>query len=201
MSVKPWFLMIPLICCLVLKAPTPCARADIYGFEDKDGVLHLSNVPVDTRYRLIQKETTKRVRESLYESRRKRYDAMIGQVARKSGLDPDLIRAVVDVESRFDPEAVSVKGAMGLMQLMPETAQGLGVKDPFNPLQNLEGGAEYLRMLLEKYAGQLTLALAAYNAGEKAVDLYQEIPPYPETQDYVRKVMRLYEKATSGRQH
>ena len=175
----------------------PCVlsvQGDIYSFKDENGVIHVSNVPVDTRYRFKQKEKTRKIQDSLYETRRKRYDSLIKKIAREKGLDPDLLRAVVEVESYYDPNAVSSKGAMGLMQLMPETARELGVINPFDPDDNLKGGAQYLRMLIKKYVDQLPLALAAYNAGETAVDRYKKIPPYPETQNYVRKVLEKYNK-------
>ena len=109
------------------------------------------------------------------------------------GLDPRLVAAVVQVESAFDGKAVSRKGAIGLMQLMPETAAVLAVDDPYDPDQNLRGGTAYLRRLLDRYDGRLELALAAYNAGPEAVDRYGGIPPYAETRDYVRRVLRLYQ--------
>jgi len=108
------------------------------------------------------------------------------------GLDPRLVAAVVQVESAFDHTAVSRKGAMGLMQLMPATAAGLAVDDPWDPDQNLRGGTAYLRRLLDRYDGHLELALAAYNAGPEAVDRYGGIPPYQETRNYVRRVLRLF---------
>ena len=177
----------------------PPAKGDIYSFKDENGVVHISNVPVDTRYRFKQKEKKIKIQDSLYEIRRKRYDSLIKKIAQEKGLDPDLLGAVVEVESYYDPDAVSSKGAMGLMQLMPETARKLGVVNPFHPNENLKGGAEYLRMLIDKYVGQLSLALAAYNAGESAVDRYQKLPPFPETQNYVRKVLEKYNKKKATR--
>jgi len=180
----------------------PCVlsvQGDIYSFKDENGVVHVSNVPVDTRYRFKQKEKIRKIQDSLYEIRRKRYDSLIKKIAKEKGLDPDLLRAVVEVESYYDPNAVSSKGAMGLMQLMPETARELGVVNPFDPDDNLKGGAQYLRRLIEKYVDRLPLALAAYNAGETAVDRYQKIPPYPETQNYVRKVLEKYNKKKATR--
>jgi len=115
--------------------------------------------------------------------------AMAIAAARRHSLDPDLVQAVVAVESGFRPDAVSPKGAQGLMQLMPYTARALGVKDTFDPAANLDGGTRYLRALLARYNGDVSRALAAYNAGEGAVARHGGVPPYPETLAYVRKVL------------
>jgi soluble lytic murein transglycosylase-like protein len=114
--------------------------------------------------------------------------------ARRHKLDPALVLALVQVESAFQPRAVSPKGARGLTQLMPGTARELGVKDAFDPEQNLDGGARYLRQLLTRYGGDLKRALAAYNAGPGAVDRHQGVPPYRETRQYVRRVLEKYKK-------
>ncbi len=117
--------------------------------------------------------------------------ALVERVAAKYGLDPGLLRAVVQVESDFDPGAVSSAGAMGLMQLMPDTAGLLGVRNPFDPLENLEGGARYLKSMIDRFHGDLKLALAAYNAGPGAVDYHGGVPPYRETLSYLRKINRI----------
>jgi soluble lytic murein transglycosylase-like protein len=123
------------------------------------------------------------------------YDRMVNKIARTYGLESALLHAVITVESRYSPTAVSKKGAAGLMQLMPETAKRYGVADPLDPLQNLRGGARYLRYLLKKYNNDRNLALAAYNAGEASVAKYgNRIPPYPETTNYVPRVMGYYRK-------
>jgi soluble lytic murein transglycosylase-like protein len=119
---------------------------------------------------------------------------LAAQAARRHGLDPDLVLAVVAVESGFRPEAVSPKGARGLMQLMPGTAASLGVEDAFDPEQNLDGGTRHLGQLLARYRGDLARALAAYNAGEGAVQRHGGVPPYGETRAYVRKVLGRYGK-------
>ena len=121
-----------------------------------------------------------------------RYQKIINGSARRHEVDPLLVGAVIRHESGFLPTAVSKTGAMGLMQLMPETAKSLGVTNAFDPQQNVEGGTKLLRGLLDRYHGQLDLALAAYNAGTGAVDKYGGIPPFPETQAYVRNVMETY---------
>ena len=116
-----------------------------------------------------------------------------GDIAREHGVPPKLVNSIIQVESNGDSKALSPKGAMGLMQLMPETAKAYQVSDPFDPLANIRGGAQYLRNLLSEFSGDLSLALAAYNAGPGAVRRYQAIPPYPETQEFVRKVKDGYQ--------
>ena len=118
--------------------------------------------------------------------------SMIDKVAQKHGVDEKLVRALVRQESGFNPKATSHCGAMGLMQLMPATAKGLGVTDPYNPVQNVEGGVKYLKSMLNKYNGNVILALAAYNAGPGAVDKYDGVPPYGETQNYVKSILANY---------
>jgi Transglycosylase SLT domain len=177
----------------------PAARGDIYWFQDEYGVVHISNVPVDERFRFKEREAKREASTTLPERDGRGYDALIKKVARAEGLDADLLRAVVETESNYDPEAVSAKGAQGLMQLMPDTARGMGVTDPFHPVENLEAGARHLRRLIEKYGGQLGLALSAYNAGETTVDSYKGIPPFAETRDYVEKVLKAYGRAVEER--
>jgi soluble lytic murein transglycosylase-like protein len=124
--------------------------------------------------------------------------AAVDQVAAQQALPPELVRSVVKSESNYNPNAVSPKGARGLMQLVPATARRFGVDDQSNPVQNLQGGARYLKYLLDLYQGNQTLALAAYNAGEQSVARYGGVPPYPETQKYVAAVkQRIAPKATS----
>jgi len=121
------------------------------------------------------------------------YNKYIERVARQYSLDPNIIKAIIKIESNFDPKAVSRKGAMGLMQLMPQTALGLGVSNPFDPAQNIQGGAKYFKKLMNMFNGNIKLALAGYNAGENAVIKYgYKIPPYNETENYVEKVLYHY---------
>ncbi len=127
-------------------------------------------------------------------------ERLVEQAADRHKMDAVLIRAVVAAESAWDPRAVSRKGAVGLMQLMPDRARQLGVSDPFDPEQNLDAGVRHLRELLERYDGNLELALAAYNAGPGAVDRYGRVPNIPETVDYVRKITEAYFHPDSGRQ-
>jgi soluble lytic murein transglycosylase-like protein len=120
-----------------------------------------------------------------------RFDTLIKEASRREGIDPALVKAVVQAESAFDPGAVSTAGAKGLMQLTDATARSLGVADSFDPIQNVAGGVKYLKQLLGRYGGDTTRALAAYNAGPGAVDSFGGIPPYAETQGYVQKVLHL----------
>lgn len=118
--------------------------------------------------------------------------SMISQIAQKHGVDEKLVKAVIKQESGFNPKAKSHCGAMGLMQLMPATAKTLGLSDPYNPVQNVDGGVRHLKWLLSKYHGNVILALAAYNAGSGAVDKYDGVPPYAETQNYVKSILANY---------
>jgi len=184
---------------LPLRTGGSSAWSDIYSFQDEKGVTHFTNVPIDGRFRFLMKEKKIKKRKALYEKDRNGYDDLIWKVSAEKGIDPHLVKAVVRVESNYDHQAVSRKGARGLMQIMPETGKRLGLVDPFHPEKNLAAGVHYLKGLLEKYKGELSLALAAYNAGESAVDRYQGIPPYPETRGYVQKVLRIYRESKTDR--
>jgi soluble lytic murein transglycosylase-like protein len=173
-----------------LAASSP-SFADIYKFIDEDGVVHYTNVPTHGKFKLILKE--KRVEFHLGPNF-ERYDATIMKAAGKHGVDYALVKAVIKAESNFNPTAISRVGARGLMQLMPGTAYSLRVNDSFHPEDNIDGGVRYLRYLLDLYQGNVYLALAAYNAGEKAVYRYRGVPPYPETQAYVKRVLRYHEQ-------
>ncbi len=164
------------------------AGADVYQYVDANGTISLTNVPNDPRYR--------RVVSALPRSRTVisagELEPVIARHSRAHRLHPALIRAVIKTESDFDPLAVSRAGAIGLMQLMPQTAVRLDVRDSYNPDENIGGGTKYLRQLLDRFDGNLPLALAAYNAGEHAVERYQGLPPIAETRQYVKKVLRYY---------
>jgi len=174
---------------LTLGAPAK-AGGPIYSFVGPDGVIHFTDTPRDARYRKLP-DPKPGGRAGLRAPRRWEYDGLIGLTAREHEVEPALIKAVIAAESNFDPEAVSRKGAQGLMQLMPVTATDLGVDDPLRPTENVRGGTRYLRLMLDRY-GDLERAVAAYNAGPTAVDRYGGVPPYRETQDYVRRVLTYY---------
>ena len=181
------------------------ASADIYQCRNKDGSLHFTNSVRPKRgckrvikarkarsTRSTAPKKSKRHRTKRDPDRYIKYDAIIDKAAEFYRLPEPFIRAVMRVESDFNPTVVSHAGASGLMQLMPKTARAMGVSDVFNPRQNILGGARYLRVLANRYDGDMVLTLAAYNAGEGAVDKYGGIPPYKETQRYVRRVLKHY---------
>ena len=164
------------------------AQAEIYQFIDANGTVSLTNVPSDSRYRRIDLDSTS-LRTTLSE---KELERVIARHSRRHRLHPALLRAVIKAESDFDPMAVSRAGAVGLMQLMPQTAVRLDVRDIYDPDENIGGGARHLRYLLDRFHGNLPLALAAYNAGETLVERYRTLPPIDETRRYVSKVLRYY---------
>lgn len=172
----------------------PAARAVIYKYVDENGVLHYTDSPGGTKVSRYQDDRKRRrtVRKSTKRRSSRAFNDIIYDKSRKYNIEPSLIRAVIETESGFDPTAVSKRGAKGLMQLMPNTAKSLGVYDPFNPEQNIEGGTKYLKYLLKRFDGDLKLALAAYNAGPAVVEKYRSVPPYSETRRYVKNVLSLY---------
>lgn len=189
----------------VLGLAAPAGAGGLYRFVDENGVVHFTDAPADPRFRKVSVPTN-RVRFNTYTSPSRRsvafanrsaiprgghYDELIAEVAREHSVPAALVKAVIAAESHFNPKAVSVKGAQGLMQLMPATGEMLGVADPFEPRDNVGGGVRYLRELLDRF-GDPVWAVAAYNAGPEAVNRHGGIPPYAETQEYVRRVMAYY---------
>lgn len=166
----------------------PTAAAEIYQLIGPNGSISLTNVPSDHRYRKVDVESS-RFHATLSEQE---LEPVIRRHSSRHQLHPALVRAVIKAESDFDPRAVSRAGAIGLMQLMPQTALRMDVRDMYDPDDNVGGGTKYLRLLLDRFHGNLPLALAAYNAGENAVERYQALPPFDETRQYVRKVLRYY---------
>jgi len=166
------------------------ALAEIYYRIDENGVARFTNAPTTPDYRLLQPGVLPSASPLTAAS----IDGLIEAFAAEHSIDSALIRAVIRAESNFNHRAVSRKGAQGLMQLMPATIWRLSVGDAFDPHENIGAGARYLRQLLDQFQGDLTLALAAYNAGENAVLRYRGVPPYQETREYVRKVLSLYRR-------
>jgi soluble lytic murein transglycosylase-like protein len=185
------------VCLAALALGSSEARADIYRYVDKDGVISFSNV--NKRGKLVMRSSAARaprkvqsLREAQPDRDPARYDAYIREAAGLYQIPEALVRAVIRVESNFDPNAISRANAQGLMQLIPATAERMLVSDPFDARQNVLGGTRYLRVLANLFNGNLQLTLAAYNAGENAVIRYRGIPPYEETQNYVTKVLQYY---------
>jgi Transglycosylase SLT domain/Domain of unknown function (DUF4124) len=190
-----------LIACaaIILTAAVP-VDAQVYKLSEKDGTVHFTNAPTDPRYRGLPGYVsgTSAGYLRLASADTARYGSEIKDASVRYGVPERLVHAVIRVESAFNPRAVSVKGAQGLMQLMPETASMLGVRNSFDPQQNIDGGVRHLRGLIDRFGNDLPLALAAYNAGEKAVVNYRGIPPFPETRDYVTRVLHLYDGSTNA---
>jgi len=173
----------------------PAGAGAFYKYIDDQGVMHFSDSPVDARYNRIKVNVEDGLAITPPSHARGPskgdFDGIIARAAVRSGVRPALIKAVIAAESNFKPDAVSRVGAQGLMQLMPRTARELGVDRPFSVVENIDGGARYLRAMLDRY-GDVSRALAAYNAGPTAVDRYGGIPPYRETQAYVKRVLQYY---------
>ncbi len=201
----PWILAIAAL--LVVPLKRAYAVADIYQYVDDAGVVHFSNVGVSTGKKLRKVQSGSVSRSAFAKSQpaaapvetaptpdtlTPSYSDIIKAACNRHGVDPALVQALVKVESGFNPYALSRTGAMGLMQLMPQTAEDMNVTNTFNPHENIDGGVRYLRYLIDRYEGNLALALAAYNSGETAVKKWGTIPPFPETQNYVQKILGLY---------
>ncbi len=181
--------------------------ADLYGYVDENGRAHMSTTQIDERYQLFQRSASKPGNKAqtvvvvqpkmpkVSERTIKLYNKQIVKVAKKYGIEPALVHAVILAESQYNADAISRRGAIGLMQLMPDTAERYKVSNSFDANQNIRGGAQYLRDLIKMFDGDLELAVAAYNAGEGSViRAGYKIPPYSETKKYVPKVMSFYRK-------
>jgi soluble lytic murein transglycosylase len=168
------------------------APAEIYMYRGPDGTMHFSNAPAQRGYKLYATERapSRGVFRVVDRQRHRAFDNLIVSAAKRHQVDPALVKAVIRAESDFIPYARSPKGACGLMQLMPSTARLHNVGHILDPAQNIEGGTQHLRLLLDQYRGNVRLALAAYNAGGGAVQRYGGIPPYPETVEYLQRVLR-----------
>ena len=173
----------------VLTGVTSNSWSQIYGYKNEKGILVISNVPSSSKMKLLRIDPSTKTSAQWQDAGE--YDTLIINASTLTGVDPELIKAVIAVESGFNRQAVSAKGALGLMQLIPATARRYGVVNPFNPWQNIKAGATYLCEQLQEF-GDLKLALAAYNAGPSSVKRYNGIPPYQETISYVNKVLSLY---------
>jgi soluble lytic murein transglycosylase len=175
----------------ILSAAVSSVHADIYMYIDANGVMHFTNTPTSNEheYKIYVKERTS-VSKKFYSTNK--YDHFITDASEQTGVDSRLLKAMIKAESDFNTRAVSKKGAMGLMQIMPENFKMLDLENPFDPLQNIRAGARYFQQLYKRFNGKLALSLAAYNAGPTAVDRYKRIPPYQETEEYVRRVLRYY---------
>lgn len=190
---------------LLMSARSWC---EIYKYVDPDGVIHFTNIPVRSdskkvapvRKLIMANPGTLRVSPARFVpslqtcANQSQFEPHIRLTCLRHGLDSNLVKAVIRAESGFNANAVSPKGAMGLMQLMPDTSRDMGVLNPFDPLENIEGGSRYLRLLLNRFNNDMPLALAAYNAGPEAVSRHGGIPPYDETQVYVQRVLDLYRR-------
>jgi soluble lytic murein transglycosylase-like protein len=199
MLLRPPSYVIHVMHCLsvvfIFALTTVCpAKGDIYRYVDEDDIVHYTDAPTDKRFKIFMREIKKdkELRTKLkYASsvNPAEFEQLIKTCSAKYGVNPSLVKAVIHAESGYNPNAVSRKGASGLMQLMPATARSLKVADRFNPKDNVEGGVKYLRFLLDTFQGDVSLAVAAYNAGLSTVAKYGGIPPYNETRTYVSRVL------------
>jgi soluble lytic murein transglycosylase len=169
------------------------AVADVYRYRDEKGIWHFTNINSDIRYKLYFRSYSEKPEVFM-----NKYGSIIEQASRRFSVEPSLIKAVIKAESDYDHEATSDKGAQGLMQLMPKTASDMEVKNPYNPEENIFGGVRYLSTLLERYKNNVRLALAAYNAGPENVESYNGVPPFPETETFIKRVLNFYGQYESG---
>lgn len=192
---KPAFLFATLLC-----ASAAVAHTRIYSYVDSQGMVHYTDVPDNNRYRLLRLSPYERTEsgeryDSQLLAKAGQYDSIIETAALSAAVEANLLRAVIVVESGFNSRALSKRGAVGLMQLMPATATRFGVSNPYDPRQNVHAGARYLKFLMNRFGQDMRLALAAYNAGEEAVVRNgRQIPPFTETMAYVPRVLKIYRK-------
>jgi soluble lytic murein transglycosylase-like protein len=198
MVLKPAILIAAL-----LTASAAAAHPQIYTYVDANGMRHYTDVPDNNRYRLLVLSPHDRTEsgdryDSMLLAKAGRYDSIIENAAQSASVEPNLLRAVIVVESGFNSRAVSKRGAVGLMQLMPATASRFGVSNLYDPRQNIHAGAQYLKFLINRFGQNVRLALAAYNAGEEAVERNGgQIPPFTETMAYVPRVLHIYQMLTA----
>lgn len=184
---------------ILLCASAAAAHSQIYTYVDADGLRHYTDVPDNNRYRVLVLSPHDRTAsgdryDAMLLAKAGQYDSIIERAAVSAAVEPNLLRAVIVVESGFNSRALSKRGAMGLMQLMPATATRYGAANPFDPHENVHAGARYLKFLIDRFGQDLRLALAAYNAGENAVDRNGgQVPPFAETMAYVPRVLRIYQ--------
>ncbi|HIJ97072.1 MAG TPA: lytic transglycosylase domain-containing protein [Desulfuromonadales bacterium] len=204
-DVSPYLLKRALSCSLLicLCVVSTLANADIYRYEDDEGIVHFTDAPTDKRFKVFMRDLKKdrELRTKLKYAgsvNPAEYEQLIKDCSQKYGVNASLVKAVIHAESGYNPNALSHKGASGLMQLMPQTAKSLKVADRFNPKDNVEGGVKYLRFLLDTFKGDVSLALAAYNAGLNNVARYGGIPPFNETRTYVNRVLAYMQSYQSS---
>lgn len=190
--------ILPYFSLLLLTLSGTDAGADIYRYVDADGVVHFTNAPPSRQYKLYRRETRfSQNGSSIPSSVPSSLGEIVSRYSAQYSLDEHLVHAVIKAESNYNPSAVSRKGALGMMQLMPETARLLNVDNPLDIEENIRGGSRYLRQMLDEFGGNLDYAIAAYNAGPNAVRRHGGIPPYEETQTYVKRVKRYLQEGGS----
>ena len=188
-----------LLLAVFLKAAPCSAESDIYFYIDADGNYFFSNVPTDDRYNPSEINFISNRPDRLKRRSNDVYDPVIRRAAQMNNVDFALVKAVIKAESGFNPRAVSRAGAQGLMQIMPSNFESFGIANPFDPEENIGAGTRYLKYLMDRYDQDLQLALAAYNAGPSVVDRYSGIPPFPETRQYIERVLTYYERLAHTR--